>query len=434
MMKRILFIFTLLMLILCFSIGASCAELEDYMLTDETIIANAPVWDNSDFPTSFIFYNIENQMYYVATSASCCGYKDNAYINTVDNTFRLGNGSFRLYYWRYTNEWRYQNEFNSIDLSIFKLVSYNDAISKLYIDDSEVGSTPTITISDYTVTFPNQTEYIYKGDRYEEFIIDGFSVVANMTDGTKEDITNKCSITYPEFTEAGTYQLIYSCNDGNYEGSVQIMLYELRMQRFYKPDVTTYNYDDEIAISYEGMKLLLYLFDGSDVIEYDVTNGLVVESPDNFVLGANEVNVSYPRTDYKGSFDIYIADGITDEEDISNATLGQQILNGLEDIFNSIFGVLISLVEFLYNLVIKLGDFVVSLYDFVVKLPDFINSILALFYDSNTGETGVILKVLNNFFEHNTYSNGILAIFMAMLFFGLYNGTKAFITWLVQWL
>ena len=96
--------------------------------------------------------------------------------------------------------------------------------------------------------------------------------------------------------------------------------------------------------------------------------------------------------------------------------------------------ILISLVEFLYNLVIKLGDFVVSLYDFVVKLPDFINSILALFYDSNTGETGVILKVLNNFFEHNTYSNGILAIFMAMLFFGLYNGTKAFITWLVQWL
>ena len=346
-MKRIVMLFVIIGLFVILSFSVYSAELSDYMISDETIIANAPIWNNNDFPTSFIFYNESDGMYYNVTSISCCGYKDNAYINTVDNTFRLGNGSFRLYYWRYTNEWRYQNSFNSIDLSTFKLVSYNNAISKLYIDDSEVGSDPIISISHYILSYPTQTEYLID----ESFNQSGFSITAHYNDGTSENITDKCSVIYPSFDGVGSYSLDYNCNDGAYSGSINITVVEIVDYKFTQPTSGFYNEGEELDLS--GLQLIVVYGDGREV---DVTSELIIHYPDNLVYGVNTFEVVYPRTNEVFEFRINIRDNISDEDDISNSTLTDKIINALKSVIQPIINFLSDWGNEITRLLVPEGD------------------------------------------------------------------------------
>ena len=136
----LLIIILLLSFILIDNISVSALTVDDlfgnknYIISKHSVVSNAPEWTNDDFPTSFIFYNLEDKTYYVATSVVCCGYRDNGYINSLDETFKLGDSTFRFYRWNGT-EYENMQYMDSIDLSVYKLVSYNDSVSSLYVND-----------------------------------------------------------------------------------------------------------------------------------------------------------------------------------------------------------------------------------------------------------------------------------------------------------
>lgn len=138
-----LLLLMLMFLVVVNSVNSSALTIDDifgnskYLIHNKNIINNAPSWNNEDFPTKFIFYNLEDNHYYLTTSPSCCGYKHNGYINTLTEVFVLGDKSFRLYKYDGT-EWVNLPNIESIDLSIFKLVDYDSSISKLYIDNKLV--------------------------------------------------------------------------------------------------------------------------------------------------------------------------------------------------------------------------------------------------------------------------------------------------------
>lgn len=127
-MKFKVIIMFVVVLMLLTTINVFAISVSDYMITDETIISNAPTWYNSDFPTYYLFYNESDNKYYVATSKSCCGYEINSDIDVYYDVFKLGDSEFRLYSYN-NSEWRDMRYVNELDMKDYILVSYSESVS-----------------------------------------------------------------------------------------------------------------------------------------------------------------------------------------------------------------------------------------------------------------------------------------------------------------